>query len=290
MKGRRSYVWVMLCIIPGLFASCELIDPSEKEPTIIHLEPFEFEIQPGQGTSDNRITEVWVFANGNNLGAFTPPVNIHYLEEGPTRLNLRPGVRNNGIGDDAIIYPMFQHDSIDIVASPGSYHEVHPKTRYKDGVVFKLIADFELNNDFTDNRDTIEASQLIQSQADVFEGSYSGQITMTSEANFIDVGNSIALTGLPVNGKPVYLEMRYKNEVEFAIGILGIDLNGNSFSNFFYLVKPSDEWNMLYLELTDQIQASSFSAYKILFQAIYPNAATKPPLNIFMDNIKVVHL
>jgi len=131
---------------------------------------------------------------------------------------------------------------------------------------------------------------MIRSQVDVFEGSYSGQIALTSEAYFIEVGHSVAMTGLPIGDQPIYLELRYKNEVEFAIGLLGIDLEGHEFSNFFYLVKPTDEWNMLYLELTEQVEVSALPAYKILFRALYPASATQPTLNIFMDNIKVVHL
>jgi hypothetical protein len=185
---------------------------------------------------------------------------------------------------------MFKPDSFSIEASPGSYHEINPETGYKPQVTFSLISDFELGNDFVDNRDTFSASKVIQSQVDVFEGNFSGQIVMSSEARFIEVGHGIALTDLPVNGKATYLEMRYKSEVEFWIGLLGLDLNGNKFSNFFYLVKPTEEWNMLYIELTDYLKDSALPAYKILFQSTYPSTATLPELNIFLDNIKVVHL
>jgi len=47
---------------------------------------------------------------------------------------------------------------------------------------------------------------------------------------------------------------------------------------------------MLYIELTDKIVESDFPAYKILFRSLYPDGSTEPQYNIFLDNIKVVHL
>jgi len=276
-------------LVMFLFTGCDIINPAEPVPTTMHLEPFQFNVEADQGSANNKISEVWVFANDNNIGAFAPPVDIQYLEEGPTKLTFRPGIRNNGLANDALIYPFFEGYTINIDATPGSEHVIQPVTAYKPETEFSLIADFEINNLFTDNRDTISSSKLERTQNDVFEGNYSGQITMTSSAYFIEVGHDVAMNDLPVDNTPIYLEFRYKNEVEFAIGMLGVDLEGHEYSNFFYLVKPTEEWNMLYIELTDLVNLSALPGYKILFRALYPPSATKPELNIFLDNIKVVH-
>ena len=113
---------------------------------------------------------------------------------------------------------------------------------------------------------------------------------MDSVANFIEVGHSIAMTDLPIDGTPTYLEFHYKSEVEMSIGLLGISLNGQSFSSFFYLLRPSEEWNKIYIELSGLLQESGFSSYKILFRSLYPEGATQPTYKIQLDNIKVVHL
>jgi len=292
MKNRRIARyngWLSISLCLGL-GSCDIINPDEPSPTILQLQPFDFQVQDGQGSAQNKITEVWVYANGNLLGAFAPPTDIYYLEEGPTLFTFRPGIRNNGLADDAIVYPMFDRDTISLDAGPGQTFNVQPVTNYLPQAEFGLLADFELGNPFTDNRDTVSASTLVQSSTDVFEGQFSGQMVLSEKAYFIEVGHSVPISGLPADGKPVYLEFRYKSEVEFSIGLLGINLDGQSFSNFFYLVKPSAEWNMLYIELTDFIVASDLPAYKILFRSLYPFNATKAEYNIFLDNIKVVHL
>ena len=290
MKNRVLY-WVCVTLV-FLFGatSCELINPDEPVPTTFHLNPFVFNVESGQGSANNKISEVWAYANDNYIGTFTPPVDIRYLEEGPTKLTFRPGIRNNGLENDAIIYPLFNGYTTNIVATPGSEHVVNPVTAYKNEVQFSLISDFELSNDFTDNQDTIAASSLQRTSVDVFEGNYSGQMTMTSSAYWIEVSHAVAMNDLPIGDDPIYLEFRYKNEVEFSIGLLGQDLEGHEYSKFFYVVKPSDEWNMLYIELTDLVKDSALPGYKILFRSLYPPTATKPELNIFLDNIKVVHL
>ncbi|HEX5111538.1 MAG TPA: hypothetical protein VFV79_01740 [Saprospiraceae bacterium] len=290
MKSKMLHGLCVILVIQFVATGCELINPDEPDPTTIHLNPFVFNVESGQGSANNKISEVWAYANDNYIGTFTPPVDIRYLEEGPTKLTFRPGIRNNGLENDAIIYPLFNGYTTNIVATPGSVHEVNPVTAYKNEVQFSFLSDFELTNDFTDNRDTLAASFLQRSSVDVFEGNYSGQITMTSTAYFIEVGHSVAMNDLPIGNDPIYLEFRYKNEVEFAVGLLGQDLDGNEYSKFFYLVKPTDEWNMLYIELTDLVKESALPGYKILFRSLYPPSATDPELNIFLDNIKVVHL
>lgn len=285
----HRWFWQMsiLCLS---FSACDVINPEETLPTTIKIAPFEFNIESGQGTANNRITEVWLYANSDFLGAFYPPVDVNYLGEGSTQLTLRPGIRNNGILSDAIVYPMFTGYSTTLEAQSGAIVQVDPQTAYQPQSVFPLLADFEFDNPFLENIDTVSASNFIRSSVDVFEGGYSGQITLSQEAYFIEVTHVLPMSGIPTDGTSSYLEFRYKSEVEMSIGLIGINLSGQSFSNFFYLVNPSSEWNQLYIELTDWIEVSDLPSYKIVFRSLYPNTATKPEYNIFLDNIKVVHL
>lgn len=292
MKSKPAlslHLWVLLFL--GLSAaSCDVINPEEPSPTILHLKPFQFEAQPGQGSAMNKIPEVWVYANSNYIGTFAPPADIYYQESGATEFTFRPGIRNNGLANDAIVYPMFNGYKENLTAGEGLVFEIQPTTSYLPGAIFSFIEDFEIGNSFTEDRDTVAASKLIRSSTDAFEGQYSGQMTMTPAANFIEVTHTVPLSGLPADGRPTYLEFRYKNEVEMSIGLLGITLDGQSFSNFFYLIRPTDEWNMLYIELTDFISTSDLPAYKIIFRSLYPDGSTKSEYNNFLDNIKVVHL
>ncbi len=281
------FLLILLITIGG----CDIINPAEPIPTRIQLEPFDLNLQPNQGSEQSKITEIWVFDEANLIGVFSPNVEISYLgNKDNTKFSFRPGIRNNGITNDAIIYPLYTNFDITLPSTPGSHSSIHPVTHYKQGVVVGLNADFESGNEFIYNRDTVSASNLIRTMDNPFEGNYSGEIVLSQAAYFIDVGNGLPIGGLPTDGTPTYLEFQYKSEVDLNIGLLGIQLDGQSFSNFFYLVLPSENWNMLYIDLTDELKISSFPAYKILFSASYPSDATKPEYKIELDNIKIVHL
>ncbi len=290
MKCNFSGIWIVIFFV-SLYTGCDIINPSETIPASIQVNQVDFQIQPGQGSARHKITELWVSGNSNLLGAFAPPVEIPFITDSASSvLVFRPGIRNNGILDNAIIYPMFTNYQVELNTTPGNLSVVTPIIRYRPDAVFSLISDFEEQNDFVDNRDTVAASFLSRSSNDPFEGNFSGEMIMTPAANFIEVGHSFALPDLPTDGTSVYLEFHYRSEIEMSVGVLGIPLNGQSFSNFFYLLRPSDTWNKIYIEFTDVLVASGFPAYKILFRSLYPTAATSPSYKIQLDNIKVVHL
>lgn len=282
--------WIFLANAISV-AGCDLINPAEPVPSRIKLDKFDFQTLPGQGSDQSKITDVWVYAGSNFLGVFTPPVEIPFIGvQNQTDFIFHPGIRNNGIANDAIIYPLYTPYEITLATTPGSFSEVMPITHYQPGTVVSLNADFEIGNEFGDNIDTIPESFVSRTMESPFEGSYSGEIVLTKIANYILVGNSISIGGLPTDGRKTYLEFQYKSEMEMSIGLLGISLQGLKSYNFFYLVKPSPNWNMLYIDLTSQLMTSDFPAYEILFRSLYPADATKPELKIQLDNVKVVHL
>ena len=272
-------------------SGCDLINPSETIPSRIEMDSIDLIVDVGQGSDRHKITDVWVYADHNLIGVFPPSSDISYLgQNDQTVFSFRPGIRNNGIASEAIIYPMYTPYEITLPTKEGDVSHINPVTRYVAEADFSLLSNFETTNEFTYNRDTVPASFVARSTNDPFEGSYSGEIVLSEEANFIEVGHAFAMNDLPTDGTSTYLEFWYKSEMDMSIGILGISLDGQEFSNFFYLIKPSENWNMLYIELTDFVEISDFPAYKILFRSLYPDNATKPELKIYLDNIKVVHL
>ncbi len=281
---------MILLIILGCI-SCDIINPPETIPARIQLNAPDLQMQPGQGSALHKITEMWVYGGDNLLGAFAPPVEIHHTTDAAlTTFIFKPGIRNNGILDDAIVYPLLTEYVVELNTTPGTLSVVNPVIRYKPEAVFSLISDFEEQNDFLDNRDNNPQSNLVRSSVDPFEGGYSGEILLSAIADTIEVSHAFPLGDLPTDGRPAYLEFHYKSEVQLDIGLLGIPLSGPSASSFFYGVRANEAWNKIYVELTDYLVASELPSYKILFRAIYPPNSTTPTYKIQIDNIKVVHL
>ncbi len=271
--------------------SCDIINPEEPIPALINMETIDLVTTSGQGTDRHKITEVWVNDPVNFLGAFKSPSEIPiYTDSETTTYTFRAGIRNNGILDDAIVYPMYTPFVATLNTSSGDISNVNPVFRYMPEVSISLNADFETSNEFVDNIDSNNITQVTRSDIEPFEGQFSGEILLSEQADFIEVTHALSLVDLPTDGTPVYLEFHYRSEAAMEIGLLGIPLNNQSFSNYFYQLKPSETWNMIYIELTDWLEVSRLPAYKILFKSIYPSSATKPEVKIQLDNIKVVHL
>ena len=282
-------------ILSVCFASfhtgCNLIDPAEPIPALVKVNPVVLEVEPGQGSARHKITEVWVSAEMNHIGVYRPGVTIPFQQlSAQTDFVFRPGIRNNGVLDDAIVYPLYTNYEAELQTVSGQITEVTPVFRYRPEAVFSFIEDFENSNQFVENRDTIAGTMLIRSSDEPFEGAFSGEILMTETNNYIEVTHPITLVDLPTDGTAAYLEVHYKSEAAFGLGLIGIPLAGQPVSNIFYVVFPSDEWNKLYLELSDQLRLSDFPAYKIVINSLYPVGETDPELRIQIDNLKVVHL
>lgn len=281
-------VVLVLCVF---LHSCDIINPEEEIPAQIDMKNLTLAVTPGQGTNKHKITEVWVSNSLGLVGAFTPPAKITYHTEEPTtNFTFRAGIRNNGILNDAIVYPMLSPITMEFPTSPGSSTPFEPVFFYKPEAKFSFLDDFEGINQFNDHRDTFPGTTIELTSEGAFEGQKSGLITLTKENNLIDISHTNAMIDLPTDGKAAYLEFHYKSEMFLSIGIEGIPLNGQTFTNYFYVLNPSEEWNKIYIELTQLLEDSALPSYKIRFRSFYPPEATVPELRIWLDNIKVVHL
>jgi hypothetical protein len=88
MKNNSRFSgWLAMLLFFVWLSSCDIINPDETIPTTIHLEPFTFLAGPGQGSAMNKISEVWVTANGNILGAFAPTCYLQVLPRRPQQWN-----------------------------------------------------------------------------------------------------------------------------------------------------------------------------------------------------------
>lgn len=289
MRSERLLISAVLFLM--LWSGCDLINPEEQLPSIVEVTGIELETQVNEGSSNHKITEVWVFDSTKFLGVYPVQTVIPILTgKASTLFRFYPGIRNNGVLDDAIIYPMYTYHEQRLPTTPGASSVVNPVFRYKNEVQFSLLEDFESQNEFSVNLDTNVFTALIRSTSEPFEGAFSGEVTLTADGNFIEVTHAVSLTDLPTDGTPTYLEFQYQTDVPLEVGLLGIPLNGMSFKNYFYQAKPTETWNMLYLELGQLLKESGLPAYKVLFRAMYPPNSTASELKIKLDNIKVVHL
>ena len=284
---------LQVCIVlflPVLFmaTSCKQENLKPGIPAFVHIEPFDFETYyPSQGTDRQQIKDVWVFAGGTTIGVFELPANIPILKEGIGELRLEGGIEINGIATTRINNPFFEPFVIqDFNFIPDSVVTVSPETYYRDATEFVWMEDFELPSISLDTSNLGGNTAIIRVQGDdVYEGNYSGKIKLDSAHMVFEAANFESYE-LPSGGRPVLLEMNYKNDYFFSVGIIE-ESTSQVIKSEVIVLYAQDEWNKIYINLTDQVRASSASSFKILIRTYITDEDSEA--NIFLDNFKLMY-
>jgi hypothetical protein len=157
---------------------------------------------------------------------------------------------------------------------------------YKDFIEFLWNEDFENGTTTlikTNRSDT--TMDVISDSEIVFEGEYCGKSYLTDERFFLELTTSQAFD-LPQGGTRIFLEMNFKCNYSFTMGIFAISSTAEQFN--IVNLNPSDEWKKIYIDLTNAVNVfpDAFS-YSIFFGAVKGDG--DEDYSIYLDNIKLMH-
>ena len=287
--------WFFILVLSIFFTAC-IKDNSPSIPAYIHIENifFEADTSLGQGSSSSAITDAWPSVDGqllgaNNLGATFPVILDPNVSNNALRISA--GIKENGIGNTRIIYPFYEPYLEVKTLEAGKIDTFRPVLRYDTSATILVLEDFENPNQllFTDDQDGNSNTELIHQNQEVFEGNYSGLIVLDSANLDCTVATSTHYYNLQPTGTafPVYLELNYKTNTPFQIGVIAYYPSGSS--EFIYKGggNANDSWKKIYFNLTDEVYSSAANEFAVVLRALkYPN--TEQPL-IYLDNIKLLH-
>ncbi len=264
-----------------LISSCNKEEPI---PSYLYINKFSLSTDyPTQGSNSQKITDGWVYIDGLLLGVFELPATIPVLESGSHEIAIKPGIKNNGISSTRLAYTFYETYTTNIELTPELTNTIHPTTTYKSTAVIDWKEDFEgAAFSFVDtiNTDTVMKATFVN----VFEGNKSGIIHLDDVKNTY-IGESANSYVLPKGGASVYLELDYKSNNTFGIGVYSANIVSPQSLLF---ITPSDEWNKIYIELTSLISNTSNSnPFRIYISMLKEPTVSNPELLI--DNVKLVH-
>jgi hypothetical protein len=120
-----------------------------------------------------------------------------------------------------------------------------------------------------------------------FEGSHSGIIVLNEDTPLYE-GASFEAFVLPADGTPVVLEMNYKTNTMFTVGIFAQTATQIIQDPIIYL-NPKAEWNKIYINLTNKLWQTSEDVidFKIFFGAVFQEDVEEA--EILIDNIKLIY-
>ncbi len=247
MIFRKIFFIVIIC-----FSSCSK-EESDGIPAFINIDS----IVLNDNITDN-ITDAWVYVNDNLQGVYELPVKFPILEEGDHNIRIKAGIKENGIAATRIRYPFYSSYTIEnLRLQKDSTTIINPVVDYLDGLTY-FQENFEgvgMNLESTDISDT---SVIIINEQNM---NYGAGILHDSLLTF-EIATT-ELTDLPGANAAVYLELDYKCNTEFLIGV---------YINYPIVVQrdllwvtPKDDWNKIYVNLTstitESVNAPSFSVF-----------------------------
>jgi len=275
--------------------SCQIIDSPEKAPSFIHIDDFIFNISNNnQGTNSEKITDAWIYLNGNLEGVYELPATIPLHYEGYKNLVIYPGIKRNGIAADRKKYPFYLPFDTICKLIPDSVLNILPTTTYEEDLYFWI-------EDFEDPQHKFQSHTLSQvdlsiiefPETSLFEGD-AGIINMDSSQYYCEIRtDELDFNQFPKNlNIPAYIELNYANNYPFTIGILHKDASLPAYQKQALITLiPTYEneilWNKTYLFIPDATSfftsATEFDLYISVTNDNYNN-----DISILLDNFKVI--
>ncbi|MDP4266019.1 MAG: hypothetical protein Q8880_01120 [Bacteroidota bacterium] len=280
----NSFIAFALLIIMFI-TSCEVYNPSEIIPSYIKIDKVSFQTTSyTQGSNSSNITDAWVYIDDQTIGSFELPAKIPVLYEGKHSIKIYPGIKINGISSTRGIYPFYTDTVMTANLKKDSILYIKPSFTYSNAK-FEWIESFDNGGismtKVTSASDTIITKNTTETDK-VYGGTYCGQIALTTDKSKFEciTLNSYSLSA----GTPVYLELDFKCEQEFTVGLVSED--GTAYD--VLTLNPTSSWKKVYVNLSNAVSSlTGNNKFYVYFQATLTTGLTTS--NIYLDNIKLLH-
>jgi len=226
----------------------------------------------------SNITDAWVYVNDQLQGVYELPAEFPILESGTQTLRIKAGIKANGIASTRIPYPFYGSYFEDVTFTPNQSQTINPTVNYLDSIQY-FLEDFEGNGM---DLDTDSLNFSVES----FEGNKYGKITLDSIYLVAEITTD-ELTDLPQAGAPIFLELDYKCNTQFLVGVY-INYPQSVVQKDLLWINPKEDWNKIYLNLTSTIsEGINATSFKV-FIGIKRNTELDKN-ELYFDNLKVVY-
>ena len=270
-------------------------DKAEQIPAYIRIQPFV--VNAGGDADWHKITDGWLYVNGEYLGAYTLPATVPVLAEGDAEIQLFPGVKENGITATPNIYPFLTRYVQTLNLVPAETRDFQPSTEYDPNAVFPWSVERGAfdggSNILLENRDGDPDNTFVLTT----DGAFAGKcILMQVDTDHPIMEVVTEPTTLPATyEREVWLELHYRNDVPFFLYLSG-KINGvdSNYPVFQFNPSTDGDWNKTYLNLTDALIAlTDATEYRLLFRLGLPVDETgkisADQGEIRLDNLRLVH-
>jgi hypothetical protein len=277
---------------------CDKFEGGQEVPAYLDIREIQFTADnQTQGTDKQNITDAWVYVDDQLVGGFEIPAVFPVLASGPHKVEIRAGIKLNGISDTRAPYPLakpiilegfdFEVDSILPVSGL--------ETEYLSNVEFHWMEDFEDQNlslKANSGSDTNIYRTSPPGSPDAFVDEYSlfsGLAVLEGQRSYLliesDDGNG---EGFVLDkGDFIFLEVHCKTGIPLLVGMAIRYTSGEIERRPYIYLNSSEDWNKVYINFTPVVNESAGAEnFKIYFEAAQGDGASAT--RIMLDNIKLL--
>ena len=280
VKMKKNIIFILIIFI---FSSCEK-QVQDGIPSYIRINSFNLITQQDEGEATTNITDAWVYIDDNIQGIYELPAHFPVLEEGQKSLKIFAGIKDNGISASRLKYPFYKSFQTITELQKDSTTNIEPIVNYFDWTEFE-IEDFDESGILFESDAASDTTFFKLVDPNDSTNNY-GAVNIINPDFFFKASTKV-LEDLPQAGLPVYLEMDYRCNTNFIIGVYSNYPNTVVPKNLFF-ANPKEEWNKIYINLTSTIsEAVGASSFKIYIEMQRPYDLEKAEL--YIDNFKIIY-
>jgi len=228
------------------------------------------------------ITDAWVYIDGVNKGVYELPAHFPVLNDGAVEVRIYAGIKDNGIASQRVTYPFYHSYTSTVKLTIDSTTIISPTVVLKENIE-GIIDNFDQSYNF--NHDTCFSVPETEGPYGNYGSlSFLDSILVTE----INYKNPLSFDNVPQQGSATYLELDYKSDSEFLVGMYINFPNTPTLQKDLLWINPKDDWNKIYVNLTqtvsEAIGAESFSVFIRMQRDNFSEVKT-----LDFDNIRIVH-
>jgi hypothetical protein len=295
---KELHTWLLALVVLSFFSTgCDKFEGDQTVPSYLYVDSIGFfSDNDVQGSSNQKIVDVWVYVDDDIIGGFEMPATIPVLAEGAHKLEIRAGILLNGISETRAPNPCWKpvvFESFNF--TPDSITKTSGTSSYFENAEFVWMENFEdasLAIKKSNNSDT----GIVRTQPANSPDAFTEDFSLFSGISFLDKDrNYVQLVSDDGNnqgfvfdrGDFIFLELNYKNDVPMVVGVY-IKLMDNTIEERpFLIISPSNVWNKIYVNFTPMVNETVDAvSYTIYIEADLP--AGTDHAQITLDNIKLV--
>jgi hypothetical protein len=294
---RRLFLVVFIFV---LFWSCSKIHPGIATPAYLQIDNYKVVVTDssdnGQGTTNQKFTDVLVESGSTSYGYYPMPGKIAFPLSGSSYLIIRPVIKVNGVGAVRLDYPLMHGYDTSHALVAGQIKKITPVFKYYSTVNFKFMEAFEglstkmVNSNASDTFG-VKIINNVSNPGSQMPGSGSCLLMRLDAAHQFCQAQSYLAFHLPNDGTSIFLEINYKCNTDFEVGLIGTNggINGpNTDVRTVGGAVASAGWNKIYFAFSEVTRIPpTYSNYYLYFaKAAYDHTSTTN--EIYIDNIKLI--